>query len=291
MTAILCECEKSVNLRLLTYLSEDLQDLTPITPAMFLCDRPSSETTYLDMLDGNHFLERLRFRMKMMKGLRESFRMEYLGQLVERHRQDPQYSNIQDRRGKQQKEQTLREFELQKIRLQNETQRVVGPQTLPQTKIELKKLLPTFNPEVDNMDVFLTLFERQMKLLDLGEDMWVPYHIGALPSDVTSLIAREPEEKCRDYSDVQGMLLQRFKLTAEKFRELFSRHRKSPNGKWKDYYLEIRAYVHSCLNELKIDLFDGLKNLIIAGQMKKDALQSVRNITWISGKNLSPQKC
>ncbi|GFT76595.1 uncharacterized protein TNCV_3678311 [Trichonephila clavipes] len=63
---------------------------------------------------------------------------------------------------KKQKEQTLREFELQKIRLQNETQRVVGPQTLPQTKIELKKLLPTFNPEVDNMDLFLILFERQI---------------------------------------------------------------------------------------------------------------------------------
>ncbi|GFX50916.1 uncharacterized protein TNCV_2732671 [Trichonephila clavipes] len=68
-----------------------------------------------------------------------------------------------------QKEETLREFELQKIRLQNETQRVVGPQTLPKTKIESKKLLPTFNPEVDNIDLFLTLFERQRKLLDLGE--------------------------------------------------------------------------------------------------------------------------
>ncbi|GFU35379.1 transposable element Tcb2 transposase [Trichonephila clavipes] len=82
-----------------------------------------------------------------------------------------------------------------KIRLQNETQRVVGPQTLPQTKIELKKLLPKFNPEVDNMDLFLTFFERQMKLFYLGEDLWVPYLTGALPSDVTSLIARETEEK------------------------------------------------------------------------------------------------
>ncbi|GFV84073.1 uncharacterized protein TNCV_3037351 [Trichonephila clavipes] len=168
-----------------------------------------------------------------------------------------------------QKEQTLREFELQKIRLQNETQRVIGPQTLPQTKIELKKLLPTFNPEVDNMDLFLTLFERQMKILDLGEDLWVPYLISALPSDVTSLIAREPEEKCRDYSHIQGMLLQRFKLTAEKFRELFSRHRKSPNGTWKDYYFEIRAYFEGWINELKNDSFDGLKNLMIADQMKK----------------------
>ncbi|GFX06074.1 uncharacterized protein TNCV_446491 [Trichonephila clavipes] len=119
------------------------------------------------------------------------------------------------------------------------------------------------------MDLFLTLFERQMKLLDLGEDLWVPYLIGALPSDVASLIAREPEEKCRDYSHIRGMLLQRFKLTAEKFRELFSRHRKSPNGTWKDYYFEIRAYFEGWLNELKIDSFDGLKNLMIADQMKK----------------------
>ncbi|GFX70198.1 uncharacterized protein TNCV_4616361 [Trichonephila clavipes] len=64
------------------------------------------------------------------------------------------------------------------------------------------------------MDLFLTLFERQMKLLDFGEDLWVSYLIGALPSDVTSLIAR-----------------------------------------W--------------LSELKIDSFDGLKNLMIANQMKK----------------------
>ncbi|GFX46349.1 uncharacterized protein TNCV_238111 [Trichonephila clavipes] len=99
------------------------------------------------------------------------------------YKEDPEFvkcifegivSNRIDEENKQ-KEQTLREFELQKIRLQNESQRVVGPQTLPQTKIELKKLLSTFNPEVDNMDLFLTLFERQMKLLDLGEDPWVPY--------------------------------------------------------------------------------------------------------------------
>ncbi|GFV04049.1 uncharacterized protein TNCV_916731 [Trichonephila clavipes] len=105
-----------------------------------------------------------------------------------------------------QKEQTLREFELQKIRLQNETQRVVGPQTLPQTKIEFKKLLPTFNPEVDNMDLFLTLFKRQMKLLDLGEDLWVPYLIGALPSDVTSLITQMLADKLEAFDNIRRFL-------------------------------------------------------------------------------------
>ncbi|GFW21564.1 uncharacterized protein TNCV_4280811 [Trichonephila clavipes] len=154
------------------------------------------------------------------------------------YKEDPEFvkcifesilSNRIDKK-KEQKEQTLREFELQKIQLQNETQRVVGSQNLPPAKIELKKLLPTFNPEVDNMDLFLTLLERRMKLLELGEDLWVPYLIGALPSDVTSLIARAPEEKCRDCSHIRGMLLQQFKLTIEKFRELFSCNRKSPNG-------------------------------------------------------------
>ncbi|GFX72129.1 uncharacterized protein TNCV_3050521 [Trichonephila clavipes] len=38
---------------------------------------------------------------------------------------------------------------------------------------------------------------------------------------------------------------------------------------WKDGYFEIRAYFEGWLNELKIDSFDGLKNLMIADQMKK----------------------
>ncbi|GFX78495.1 uncharacterized protein TNCV_1295611 [Trichonephila clavipes] len=158
------------------------------------------------------------------------------------YKEDPEFvkcifegivSNRIDEENKQ-KEQTLREFEMQKIRLQNETQRVVGPQILPQTKIELKKLLPTFNPEVDNMDLFFTLFERQMKLLDLGEDLWVPY-ISLVPY----LVMYPPSLP------------------------------KSPNGTWKDYYFEIRAYFEGWLNDLKIDYFDGLKNLMIADQMKK----------------------
>ncbi|GFV48429.1 uncharacterized protein TNCV_3026991 [Trichonephila clavipes] len=62
-------------------------------------------------------------------------------------------------------------------------------------------------PLCSSLEAHLQHIERQMKLLDPGEDLWVPYLIGALPSDVTSLIAREPEEKCRDNSHIRGMLL------------------------------------------------------------------------------------
>ncbi|GFW55166.1 uncharacterized protein TNCV_115521 [Trichonephila clavipes] len=114
------------------------------------------------------------------------------------------------------------------------------------------------------MDLFLTLFERQMKLLDLGEDLWVPYLICALPSDVTSLTAHEPEKKCRDYSHIRGMLLQRFKLTAEKFRDMFSRHRRRPNGTRKDYYFEIRAYFEEMLAD-KLEAFDNIRLSLPSG--------------------------
>ncbi|GFV52125.1 uncharacterized protein TNCV_5070461 [Trichonephila clavipes] len=69
-----------------------------------------------------------------------------------------------------------------------------------------------------------------MKLLDLGEDVWVPYLIGALPGDLTSLIAREPEEKCRDYSHIQRNASATVQINRRKFRDRFSRHRESPNG-------------------------------------------------------------
>ncbi|GFU93750.1 integrase catalytic domain-containing protein [Trichonephila clavipes] len=46
----------------LTYLSEDLQDLTPITPAMFLFEIPTADAKDLDNRDANHFRKRFRFR-------------------------------------------------------------------------------------------------------------------------------------------------------------------------------------------------------------------------------------
>ncbi|GFT71728.1 integrase catalytic domain-containing protein [Trichonephila clavipes] len=64
LLTILCECEKVVNSRPLTYLSEDMQDLTPTTPARFQFEIPTVDTKDLDVRDANHFWKRLRFRAK-----------------------------------------------------------------------------------------------------------------------------------------------------------------------------------------------------------------------------------
>ncbi|GFW62211.1 integrase catalytic domain-containing protein [Trichonephila clavipes] len=61
LLTFLCEWEEVVNLRPLTYLSEGMQDLTPITSARFLFEIPTSDTKDLDVWDANHFRKRLRF--------------------------------------------------------------------------------------------------------------------------------------------------------------------------------------------------------------------------------------
>ncbi|GFV62224.1 integrase catalytic domain-containing protein [Trichonephila clavipes] len=94
LLTILCKCEKVVNSRPLTYLSEDMQDLTPITPARFLFEIPTANTKDLDVRAANHFRKRLRFRAKVIEELKRRLRNEYLGQLIQQQKH-PQSSNIQ----------------------------------------------------------------------------------------------------------------------------------------------------------------------------------------------------
>ncbi|GFX22851.1 uncharacterized protein TNCV_2605931 [Trichonephila clavipes] len=49
-----------------------------------------------------------------------------------------------------------------------------------------------------------------------------------LPTEVSHIIAREPDDKANSYEHVKDLLLKRFKLTPEKFRQLFVTHQKAP---------------------------------------------------------------
>ncbi|CAL1262124.1 unnamed protein product [Larinioides sclopetarius] len=171
-----------------------------------------------------------------------------------------------------------RAFELEKLRLQNQNSTAnTSPIDSTPTRFDLKTVLPTFNADIDDMSLFLTMFERHMKLLNVSADYWVSYLIGVLPSDVGKLIAREPEEMFKNYTHVRTILLQRFKLTADRFRSLFSRHQKRDHSTWKDFFFELRTYFEGWLNELEISSFDKLKELIIADQIKRKCPLEYKN--------------
>ncbi|GFX92676.1 retrovirus-related Pol polyprotein from transposon 412 [Trichonephila clavipes] len=139
-----------------------------------------------------------------------------------------------------------RAFELEKLKLQaqnppasvgNSSQMYSNPM-----RLDLKTVLPTFIPDKDDISLFLTMFERQMKLLNVPADFWVSHLIGVLPISLRRLIAREPEEMFRNYAHIHNILLRRFKLTADRFRVLFCRHQKQDHSTWKDFFFELRTF-------------------------------------------------
>ncbi|UYV75885.1 PURA [Cordylochernes scorpioides] len=198
---------------------------------------------------------------------------------------------IEERKAKELKKQRSeeldeeRKFELEKLRMQtthNEflktTESVASGTDVPQ--IEFKKLIPNFNPKETDIATFLNLFERQLKFLKVPNTHWVAYLLGVLPGDVAKLIAREPEEQSHDYDHIKKMLLSRFKLSGDSFRQLFYRHQKSSESTWKDYYFELQNFFESWLQDLRIASFDKLKELIIAEQMKKRTSPEMRDHFW-----------
>ncbi|GFT05671.1 retrovirus-related Pol polyprotein from transposon 297 [Trichonephila clavipes] len=104
-------------------------------------------------------------------------------------------------------QQRKREFELEKMKIQLEMQKLsqapVTSQQLEKPKLELNRIIPRFNSKEDEMGLYLTIFERQVKFLNIPEKTWTAYLIGSLPPDIAQLIAREDEEDTQNYKKNQ----------------------------------------------------------------------------------------
>ncbi|GFX01166.1 uncharacterized protein TNCV_4581321 [Trichonephila clavipes] len=118
-------------------------------------------------------------------------------------------------------------------------------------------------------NLYLKLFERQAQRLNIDQENWVSHLLGLLPTEVSHIIAREPDDKANSYEHVKDLLLKRFKLTPEKFRQLFVTHQKAPERTWIDFYHELNTYFNGWIDGLKIDTFNKLSDLIITDQLKR----------------------
>ncbi|GFW34733.1 integrase catalytic domain-containing protein [Trichonephila clavipes] len=81
LITVLCDCERVINARPLTYVSEDVDDVSPLTPEMFLQEIPESGVPDIDTVDREKLSKRAKYLQKMRQQLRSKFRIEYLGQL------------------------------------------------------------------------------------------------------------------------------------------------------------------------------------------------------------------
>ncbi|GFT43815.1 integrase catalytic domain-containing protein [Trichonephila clavipes] len=95
---VLCDCESIINCRPLTYVSENPEELIPLTPSMFLISNKNSNIEDIEELNSNSLNKRIKYRSKLLKDLRQRFRNEYLSQLIQKHNEkesrDPQIGKV-----------------------------------------------------------------------------------------------------------------------------------------------------------------------------------------------------
>ncbi|GFS99393.1 retrovirus-related Pol polyprotein from transposon 297 [Trichonephila clavipes] len=103
------------------------------------------------------------------------------------------------------------------------------------------------------MGLYLAIFERQVKFLNIPENTLTTYLIGSLPPDIAQLIAREDEYDVQNYEK-----------------------KKNPDSTWRDFYFELSSYFEGWIKELKITMFDQLKILIIADQIKRKTPANIK---------------
>ncbi|GFS55906.1 uncharacterized protein TNCV_2924771 [Trichonephila clavipes] len=115
------------------------------------------------------------------------------------------------------------------LEMQKLSQAPVTSQQLENPKLELNRVIPRFNSKEDEMGLYLTIFERQAKFLNIPGKSWTAYLIGSLPPDIAQLIAREDEDDAQNYEKVKEMLLKRFRVTGDRFRQYFSQQKKNPD--------------------------------------------------------------
>ncbi|UYV60584.1 hypothetical protein LAZ67_1001594 [Cordylochernes scorpioides] len=196
---------------------------------------------------------------------------------IERERIEDR-KRIEDRERIERKEQMVMEFELEKLRIQttrgnNDTSR----STSNDTHYEIRKLMPKYESKDNDLSFYLILFERQAKRLGLDEDQWAFSLLGLLPYEMTQLIARETEEQSGDYRFVKRLLLKRYKLSPEQFRQKFEKHERSQKGSWRDFAFELRGYFNEWIEGMNVENFDALKDLSVTNQLKKKVPNVLRN--------------
>ncbi|KAJ8872932.1 hypothetical protein PR048_026548 [Dryococelus australis] len=83
VSTILCEVEYVINSRPLSYLSEDTEDLVPLTPTMLQKDNRPIGVPDIDHMVKTALCKRVRFLKRLWENMRRIFRGEYLGLMVQ----------------------------------------------------------------------------------------------------------------------------------------------------------------------------------------------------------------
>ncbi|UYV81404.1 hypothetical protein LAZ67_20001094 [Cordylochernes scorpioides] len=79
LSTVMCDVESLMNTRPLTYLTEESEDLAPLTPSLFLHEVREVGVPDLDLIDNKTLSRKYQYIKRVQEDLRERFRIEYFG--------------------------------------------------------------------------------------------------------------------------------------------------------------------------------------------------------------------
>ncbi|XP_070212592.1 uncharacterized protein [Littorina saxatilis] len=111
-----------------------------------------------------------------------------------------------------------------------------------------KVTLPAFDENKEDIEAYLTKFERFAEELDWDQTTWARRVSTKLNVKATTLIGDMSKEDARDYQLVKKELLRGFRCTAESYREKFRAARRKSEETFSTYVSRITRYLHSWMD-------------------------------------------
>ncbi|KAH9368018.1 hypothetical protein HPB48_021679 [Haemaphysalis longicornis] len=131
-----------------------------------------------------------------------------------------------------------------------------------------RKSLPPFEDARDDLDAYLKRFECVAQSQGWPKSKWAIAISTCLTGEALKVYGRLSPEESLDYDQVKLALLQRFRFTAEGYRERFRHSKPEKDETAKQYAARLKGYFDRWVELSSIDkTFDNLADLLITEQL------------------------
>lgn len=129
------------------------------------------------------------------------------------------------------------------------------------------KLIPVFNDSRDDLDAYIQRFERVATGQGWPKEKWATTISLCLTGEALSVVGRLSPEDSLDYEKVKGALLQRFRYTAEGYREKFRGSVPEEGETSRQFVARLSGYFDRWMETGRVEkTYAGLREKIITEQ-------------------------
>ncbi|XP_077508305.1 uncharacterized protein LOC144119604 [Amblyomma americanum] len=151
------------------------------------------------------------------------------------------------------------------------------------------KLMAPFNEKGDDLDAYLTRFERVAAAQQWPREQWATALSTCLTGEALNVFGRMPAPDSNDYDKVKLALLLRFRLTEEGFRQKFRNETPNDHETPSQFVSRLGNYWGRWIELSKTDkTYEGVKGLILAEQLLENCAPAM--VTFIREKRSTDLK-